>query len=233
MEYLYQYHSTAKITDYLSGLVLTKAISVDFEYYENPKYYDTLHLAQQQSVFRVTQLLNNINNVVTNMLSLVFLGSLFITLQWFYAVLCIALSIPMAIIKWYYSFKMFQLEKDLVPMEREANYLHQILTWVTHAKEVRVFGYGASFIKRFKELKWHVFTRRRKLNAGQNLFSLLAELFEIIIIGFVFIMLAKGAWEKQLRQVFLLCIYKVFSDCRRRQRGYCNHWCSFFSKGFF
>ncbi|WP_167895530.1 ABC transporter ATP-binding protein, partial [Thermococcus sp. M36] len=123
---------------------------------------------------------------------------LFITLQWFYAVLCIALSIPMAIIKWYYSFKMFQLEKELVPVEREANYLHQILTWVTHAKEVRVFGYGSSFIKKFKAIKWDVFKKRRKLNARQNLFSLLSELFEIIVIAFVFIMLAKGAWEKTI-----------------------------------
>src|SRR5450432_3657668 len=38
------------LTNYLSNEVLSKAIEVDYEYYENPEYHDTLHLAQQQSL---------------------------------------------------------------------------------------------------------------------------------------------------------------------------------------
>src|SRR4051812_37045548 len=37
-----------KLTDKLSADVLEKAVNVDYAYYENPSYHDTLHLAQQQ-----------------------------------------------------------------------------------------------------------------------------------------------------------------------------------------
>src|SRR5690606_31613039 len=55
-----------KITDFLSNKVLNKATEVDYSYYENPTYHDTLHLAQQQSLYKATQLLNNFNGLLVN-----------------------------------------------------------------------------------------------------------------------------------------------------------------------
>ena len=70
-----------KITDYLSEEVLHKAIEADYEYYENPQYHDTLHLAQQQSLYRFPQLLNNFSTAVQSALSLLFLLGFFFSIQ--------------------------------------------------------------------------------------------------------------------------------------------------------
>ncbi|EDM37301.1 hypothetical protein PBAL39_09166 [Pedobacter sp. BAL39] len=43
-----------KLRDKISVEVLEKAVSVDYSYYENPAYHDTLHLAQQQAIFKVS-----------------------------------------------------------------------------------------------------------------------------------------------------------------------------------
>lgn len=184
-----------KLTDYMSGVVLNKAIVVDLEYYENPVYHDTLHLAQQQSLHRVTQLLANFNAFFLSCLSLLFLTGLFLTLQWTYALLFMGLSLPLAVVKWYYAHRLYRLETQFVSLERESNYLHQSLTGTSYAKEVRTFGYGPSFIQKFQAIRAVIFKGRKDLNARLTLFSLLAESLEVIIVGIIFFMMARSTWE--------------------------------------
>lgn len=54
------------VSDYIQDVIHAKSIAVDLEYYESPKYYDTLHRGQQEASFRpisivriLTQLLQN------------------------------------------------------------------------------------------------------------------------------------------------------------------------------
>jgi ATP-binding cassette, subfamily B, bacterial len=187
-----------KLTDHLSAMVLDKAVSVDLEYYENPVYHDTLHLAQQQSLYRATQLLGNFNALLLNSLSLLFLTGLFVTLHWVYALLFIGLSIPLAAVKWYYAHQLYRQERGFVPLERESSYLHQALTGVSFAKEVRTFGYGPSFIQKFRSIRTLIYKGKKDLNARLTLFSLLAETIEIIIVAVIFVMLARNVWEKTI-----------------------------------
>jgi len=185
-----------KITDNLSKDVLEKAIKVDYEYYENPAYHDSLHLAQQQATFKATQLLNSFNSFISNILSLVFLVGLFFTLHSLFALVFIVVSLPFAIIKWYSGFALLQLEKKFVPLEREASYLHQILTGVNAAKEVRVFGFGDFFIQKFKQIRALIQKEKTRLNARLSWYSLLAETGEIIAMTIIFGLLAKYTWQK-------------------------------------
>jgi ATP-binding cassette subfamily B protein len=187
-----------KLTDYLSVEVLNKAIEVDYEYYENPKYHDTLHLAQQQSLHKAGYLLTAFNTVVLNSLSLLFLVGFFFTLHSSFALIFVFLSLPLAMIKWYSGFSLMRLEKKFAPLEREAGYLHQVLTGVTYAKETRVFGFGQSFIQKFKNIRLYIHSQKKKLQLRLTIYSITAEAVEIIVMAFVFFLLAKNAWEKSI-----------------------------------
>src|ERR1700761_8522185 len=154
-----------KLTDALSNIVLNKAIAVDYEYYETPEYHDTLHLAQQQAINKAPALLGNLNSLLLNILSLVFLTTLFFTLHSAFAVAFIVVFIPLAAIKWYSGFALLKLDKKFVPLEREAGYLHQTLTGINPAKEVRVFGYGNFFIEKFNAIRMLITKEKTKLNA--------------------------------------------------------------------
>jgi len=186
------------LTDYLSGEVLNKAIDVDYAYYENPDYHDTLHLAQQQSLYRATALLTNFNSLLLNSLSLIFLVAFFFSLHSTFALLFMVLSIPLAIIKWYSGFWLLKLERQFAPLEREANYLHQTLTGVSFAKEVRVFGFGQSFITKFNNIRKYIHHEKKKLHIRLTWYSLIAESMEIIAMTFIFGLLAKYTWEKTI-----------------------------------
>jgi len=186
------------LTDHLSAEVLNKAIEVDYAYYENPAYHDTLHLAQLQSLYKAPALLANFNSLLVNSLSLLFLVGIFATLNPLFALLFIGLSLPLALIKWYSGFALLRLERQFAPMEREAGYLHHSLTNVTYAKEVRVFGFGNAFIKKFNYIRRHIHDAKQKLNVKFTFYSLIAEAVEIIVMAIIFGLLAKHAWEKTI-----------------------------------
>lgn len=186
------------LTDYLSERVLNKAINVEYAYYENPVYHDTLHLAQQQSLFRATTLLNNFSSLLQSSLSMVFLIIFFFSLHSLFALLFMVLSIPLTIINWYSGYALARLEREFAPLEREAHYLHQTLTGVGYAKEVRVFGFGSSFIKKFNTIRHYIHQQKKKLHIKLTWYSLAGEAAEIIVMTFVFGVLAKYAWEKTI-----------------------------------
>ncbi|WP_114792130.1 ABC transporter ATP-binding protein [Niabella yanshanensis] len=180
-----------RVTDYLSRQVLEKAVSVDYGYYENPAYHDNLHLAQQQSLYRAGMLLTSFTAFITSGFALLFLLAFFISMQSFFALLFIMFSLPLATIKWYYGIAIMQQERKLTPLERESNYLHQILTGVSFAKEARMFGFGSFFISKFVNIRNFIRLQKQQLNKKLTNYSLIAETVEIIAMAIIFAMLAR------------------------------------------
>lgn len=196
-----------KLSDYLSSEVLRKAVEVEYAYYENPAFHDTLHLAQQQSLYKAGQLLSNFNTLLLNSLSLVFLIGFFFTMHSLFALVFVFVSLPLAMIKWYSGYEIIRLERKFAPLEREANYMHQILTGVSYAKEVRVLGFGFSLIEKFKKIRSHIHDRKMKLHVKLTWYSILAEIAEVIAMTLIFFLLAKNAWEKTITiSVFVIYI---------------------------
>jgi len=180
-----------KVTDYLSRQVLEKAVSVEYGYYENPAYHDNLHLAQQQSLYRAGILLTSFTAFITSGFALLFLLLFFISMQSLFALLFIMFSLPLATIKWYYGIAIMQQERKLTPLERESNYLHQILTGVSFAKETRMFGFGSFFINKFENIRTHIRRQKQLLNKKLTHYSLIAETVEIVAMAIIFAMLAR------------------------------------------
>ncbi len=187
-----------KVGDYLSKRVLDKAISVDFSYYENPIYHDTLHLAQQQAVYKAAQLLNGFSNLLMQFSSVVMIASMLAYYYWEYALIIVLLSLPLFSVKWFFSRKSFSEETKLAKIERESNYLQQVLTGLSYAKEVRLFGFGPKFIHRYSMLREFLFKQRKSIQNKQNFYSVIIEAVEIILVGFIFLSLAQNTWNQMI-----------------------------------
>lgn len=209
-----------KLTDHLSQQVLNKAIRVDYEYYENPDYHDSLHLAQQQSLYRAGNLLSSYNSFITSGFALLFLLVLFISMQSYFALLFIGFSIPLAIVKWYYGIATMQQEQKLAPMEREANYLHQTLTGVTYAKEARVFGFGSFFIKKFKTIRKYIRRQKQLLNKKLTNYSLAAQAAEIIAMSIIFALLAKQALDNIITIGLFVIYIQGFQSLQNNSKNF-------------
>lgn len=183
-----------KLTDNLSAEVLEKAVKVDYAYYENPAYHDSMHLAQQQAIYKAGMLLSNFNAMLLNSMSLVFLIAFFISMHLLFALPFTAVLIPLAAVKWYSGYALLKLEHKFAPAEREANYLQGVLTGVSAAKEIRLFGFGDSFIQKFKIIRANIHHEKNRLNLKLTWYSLFAESAEVIAMLVIFGILAKYTW---------------------------------------
>ena len=204
-----------KITDQLSTRILQKAIDVDYEYYENPSYHDTLHLAQQQAAYKIPQLLKDFNTLILNALSLVFLIAFFFSIHALFGLSFLVVFIPLAIVKWHSGYKLLQLDKKFVPLEREANYLNLTLTGINQAKEVRVLGFGSDFIRKFINIRTYIQQEKTSMHARLTWYNLLAEAAEVIAISAVFILLAKYTWEKTIT----VAVFVIYLQGFQRLQG--------------
>lgn len=172
-----------KVIDTFSERLVTKASKVDYPFFEKPAFHNTLHLAQQQAIFRVGQILPAINALMASGLSLLFLIVFFISIEAYFFVAAILVAIPISFNKWLQGKKLTNLEFSLAPKEREANYLFQILTGIQWAKELRSFQFGESFGLRLSKLRNYISTEKKKIHQSAFSKNLIVEILEVVLLA--------------------------------------------------
>lgn len=195
-----------KLTDSINGLILKKSIDIPYPFFEDPKYYDSLHLAQQQSIYKLPMLFQQIQGTFSNFLSLSLLLGYFFSLVSSYAWVILGVAIPLAIVKWYSGFALHRLESKTVPLEREAGYYHYILTGESYAHEIRTLNFGESLLKRFKDLRSLIYEQKKSLQKKLLAYSIIAEALEVAVLFYILIGVAQKAFEGVLG-VSLLIVY--------------------------
>jgi ATP-binding cassette subfamily B protein len=190
---VYQYVQSLqeqKITDYVAAMVIQKAINVPYDHYENPKYHDSLHMAQYQALYKLPVLINAINQLIQQVFNMLFLSVLFITIKWYYFFLFVLLGLPLAYVKWYYSNKINLHAKRYVTLERQSGYLNLVLTSLGFAKEVRIFDFGKIFLDKFKGIRNKISKDKREIGYHNAWAGFWAQLIEIVSICYIYFKIA-------------------------------------------
>jgi len=141
------------VSDRMYDVLHAKSMDVDLDYYENPKYFDTLHQAQQEGPFRPTGIVNTLMLLSQNSISLLAMAALLMSFHWGITVILFTAAAPGILIRIKYSHKMFQWHKTRTPENRKAMYFNWIMTGNIHAKEVRLFGIGDEISAQFSNIR--------------------------------------------------------------------------------
>ncbi len=141
------------VTDAVSDLLHAQSIAVDLEYYEDPGYYNTLHRAQAEAPYRPTSIVNGLVALAQNTVSLVGIVGLFLAFSPLVGVVMLIAAFPGALVRLFYSRRLFNFEKEQATQERHSWYYHWLLVNSDYAKEVRLFGLGELFRKRYQEVR--------------------------------------------------------------------------------
>lgn len=130
------------VTDHMYSVLQEKSVEVDLEYYENARYQDTLHLAQQEAPYRPTAILNALLQMGQNTISLLTMAALLWWMHWGVIPILVLTAIPYFIVKLKQSNQLYAWERERAPLDRKAWYAHMLLTQAGAAKEVRLFDLG-------------------------------------------------------------------------------------------
>jgi ATP-binding cassette subfamily B protein len=148
------------VTDHISDIIHGKSVAVDLEYYENSRYYDVLHRAQQEAPFRPTKIINDLVTVGQSGTTVIGVAGLLFSLHWVVGVIVVAAAIPSALVKVRFSGHLYRWQRSRSMADRQSWYLHSLLTDGTRAKEVRLFDLGDFLRTWFRELR-NVLRRER------------------------------------------------------------------------
>ncbi|HMK65606.1 MAG TPA: ABC transporter ATP-binding protein, partial [Thermodesulfobacteriota bacterium] len=163
------------VTDHMTGVLQEKSVTVDLEYYESARYYDTLHRAQQEAPFRPTRLINGLSQIAQNGISMLALAGLLWSFHWSITAVLFLAVLPGIAVRLRYAEKMHARQREQTSAERQAAYLNWILTGSSHAKEVRLLNLGPHLMSRYRELRQKLRREQFKMEARRTLAETVAQ----------------------------------------------------------
>lgn len=163
------------VTDAVSDRLHAQSIAVDLEYYEDPRYFDTLHQAQAEAPFRPTRIVNGLIQLGQNGLSLLGIVCLLFSFNWWLALVLFLVALPGAFVRVVFSRKYYDLKQEQIQTERKSWYFNDILTDSGHAKELRLFNLGSLFQKRFRDLRQELRQSRLALFRRRSLLDFFVQ----------------------------------------------------------
>jgi ATP-binding cassette subfamily B protein len=166
---------TLIVTDRVYEVLHAKSIEVDLEYYDNSEYYDALHRAQSDASYRPTRVLDGVFGFLQSAISVIGLGGLLLIIHWSVPVVLVVAAIPDLLLRLRFAKTSYRQSRWESPTERQALYFTSLLTGDAHAKEIRIFGLGPVFLKRFGRLREQIREQRLKLYKKRSVSTVFAQ----------------------------------------------------------
>lgn len=168
------------VTDHMHALIQAKSIEVDLEYYENARYHDTLHRAQQEAPYQPTAILNALLQFGQDAISLLAMAGILWWLHWGVIPVLMLAAIPYFLVRLQQANRLFAWEYQRTPLERKAWYINMLLIQAPAAKEVRLFDLGPRLQQWFQDARSVLRRERIGLERRWAIEGLVAQIIGVV-----------------------------------------------------
>lgn len=168
------------VTDHMHALIQAKSIEVDLEYYENARYQDTLHRAQQEAPYQPTAILNALLQLGQDTISLLAMATVLWWLHWGVIPILMLTALPYFFVRLQQANHLFAWECERTPLERKAWYVNMLLTQAVAAKEIRLFDLGPRLRQWFQDTRSVLCRERIALERRWALTGLTAQIIGVV-----------------------------------------------------
>ena len=131
-------------------MVMEKAASLDLPFYEDPASYDLLRRAQNDSINRPVLMIATAFGLLQTILTLVTMIAFLFGVSWVLAIIVLVSPVPAFIADTRYGWRGYNIARWGSRLLRRMNYLVNLVTVDSFAKEVKLFGLGQYFIDRYR-----------------------------------------------------------------------------------
>jgi ATP-binding cassette, subfamily B, bacterial len=147
----------------VNEVILEKALTLTLADFEDSEFYDRMTRARREASSRPLSLVRRALGLVQNAISLIMYAGLLLQLSvWAVIVLALA-AVPVFVAETRFSADAFRLFRWRAPDARRQTYLETLLAREDHAKEVKLFGLGPLFLRRYREIFQRLFGEDRAL----------------------------------------------------------------------
>jgi ATP-binding cassette, subfamily B, bacterial len=168
-------HQSQQVTDHVTEVIHQHSSALDLAYYEDARYHDTLYRAQREAASRPNSIVQSLTQLFQNLVSLIALAGFLLFLEWWIAVVLFVAAVPAMMVRIHHSKRLFAWHSKRTTTERTAAEFHEMLTSAGHAKEVRLFGLGEVFRKRYRDVRRLLRRERLGLLKSRAVYDLIAQ----------------------------------------------------------
>ena len=197
-------------TDHVADLLHAKSIEVDLAYYENSKYYDTLHQAQREASYRPAHVVAGLGQAALGAVSLAGMVGLLLTCHWAIAAILFVAAIPGTLVRLKYSNKLYRWYRVRTPDERRAWYVNSLLTTDGHAKELRLFALGDLLRERYRQVRSRLRAGRLGMAAGRTVAETAAQAGAVVVVFGSYAFIAHQALAGAITLGALVMYFQAF-----------------------
>jgi len=144
-------NQSVRLESYMYGLLHSKAVKLDLINFERPEYFDLLSRASKEAPWRPNSILNNVISLFRGTASLLLMTGLIFTLNWWLALILLAVNLPGILLRLHYADQLYNFQKKQTPEARKTAYFNWLLTGDRPSRELRLFGLGDYFRMLFRE----------------------------------------------------------------------------------
>lgn len=198
------------ISEFITLKVLSKAVEIDYQYYEDPVFYDSLHLTQNQSSYLPSHIINTFQILIQQVITIIALAIFLISVHWSIPIFLILASFPFVFSRLIYGRRQFLLEKSIIPDQRKAADLFNYVTTNHYAKELRVFDFGLFFTKLYHQFQQSIFEKRNHLHYIFLKKGMFVAFFEVLFITLFYLVLIARSIAGTLSIGALIIYFQAF-----------------------
>jgi ATP-binding cassette subfamily B protein len=160
--------------------LVRKAVELEFEFFENPEYYDMLTQAEREISNRPIVLVRQTTTLLSTSVTIVGFVVILMTFSPWLTLLLLGTFIPTVIMQRMFGRSLFLLWRRHTPLMRLGNYYKHLLTGVAAAMEIRIFQLGEEFIKRLQKILTEIRQKNTSLTISR---SLIVGTLELLSVG--------------------------------------------------
>ena len=131
--------------------IMNKAKELDLCAFDLPAFYEKLENANREAGMRPIQILSSTFSMVSTIITFISFVVILAAELWWAALVMVLVSVPSAIINFYYRRKNFQYMRRRSKDRRQMNYYSDLMVNKDMVKEIRMFDLSDTFIGRYRE----------------------------------------------------------------------------------
>ncbi|MCW3053747.1 MAG: transporter ATP-binding protein, partial [Chthonomonadales bacterium] len=179
-------------------IIMEHANRLDLAFFENPTFYDKLQQAQSEASYRPIGMVNQLLSLMRSLITFLSMIALIARLGPGVAAMALVAPIPSFIAGTRYGWRGFMQARRQSPDRRRMGYFLDLLTRDTYNKEIKLFGLGRHFLKRWKEIADRFYRENQALFTRRALMGFLWGNLTTLVTSGAFLFVALKAIARVL-----------------------------------
>lgn len=164
------------VTNTVKCKIMNKAKEIDIASFDMPDFYEKFENASREAGSRPIQVIRSTFSIFSTIISAVSFIIILAAVAWFAPIVVVLLSLPSAIITFWYRKKSFRYMRHHSKERRQMSYYSDMLVNKDMVKELRLFSLSDTFIVNYNKVFNHYFLGIKKLIVRENVWSIIISL---------------------------------------------------------